>query len=677
MITSKENRLELSLDSNESFSSNSSNNERRSLEDIFRCFVCFGTLKDPHCCPYCSKMCCYRCLEKWLTEQRSCCPHCQEPLTMSQLVNCRFVNEVSEEIKKLKKDKEEECEKHKGVTLQYFCQVCQKALCPDCAIFTNEHQNHKILRLNDVYKEHVSKVEETANAVRFRKKELKNMLKKINSKVNSITAAKENKYLQFSAAIEKMQDQLNEQYQTKLLAIFTQKASIGEEIQETTDLLAEVENKMNSYTKTSFIQKTDDLLARLDSINLKPTDHLIKDNVSAEFHSEIVPDFIVGRMILHPFSQLKKSADMLYSSEIKAYGASWRLKVYPNGNGVAFGSHLSVFLELVEGIVDHAKYEYYVVLISRRNSDRKVMREFASEFEAHDCWGYNKFCQLDKIEHEGFISQDTLELRFGVRPPSFSQLAHHQNTYIDKLEKERREHISRIRELQGTIDKFEKGGKNLNVEETENEKDKKRKNESQSTTKNDINFKGIGLVDLNKNSLYSNDNCPSDSNKAQKSNTDNENNYHCDGKRNSSVSPSLEEKPENQISNLFKGYENSINSLENNDSYDSDDIGEGNDEIGNITLRTNNEEIKDEGDNSDSDDEEDVDNDHEDDDINVDEDDEEENEDEDNTDEEIEDENMLDLSDLGINIAESYGKGMGKITFEDDESSSDSNTSNS
>ena len=34
----------------------------------------------------------------------------------------------------------------------------------------------------------------------------------------------------------------------------------------------------------------------------------------------------------------------------------WRLKVYPNGNGVAAGEYLSVFLEMVRGPEDSSKY---------------------------------------------------------------------------------------------------------------------------------------------------------------------------------------------------------------------------------------------------------------------------------------------------------------------------------
>lgn len=59
-------------------------------------------------------------------------------------------------------------------------------------------------------------------------------------------------------------------------------------------------------------------------------------------------------------------------------GITWRLKVYPNGNGNnAQGNYISVFLEMQKGIsADAQKYEYRVEMIGQGDSNRKVTREF-------------------------------------------------------------------------------------------------------------------------------------------------------------------------------------------------------------------------------------------------------------------------------------------------------------
>ena len=67
---------------------------KANLEEILRCFICFGRVKGAQMCPSCSKLCCNNCIKKWLTEQKSQCPHCRCSLKVSQLVNCRFVSDL-------------------------------------------------------------------------------------------------------------------------------------------------------------------------------------------------------------------------------------------------------------------------------------------------------------------------------------------------------------------------------------------------------------------------------------------------------------------------------------------------------------------------------------------------------------------------------------------------------
>lgn len=55
-------------------------------------------LRDAHLCPHCSKLCCYTCIRRWLTEQRSQCPHCRASLHLHELVNCRWVEEVTQQL---------------------------------------------------------------------------------------------------------------------------------------------------------------------------------------------------------------------------------------------------------------------------------------------------------------------------------------------------------------------------------------------------------------------------------------------------------------------------------------------------------------------------------------------------------------------------------------------------
>lgn len=48
-----------------------------------------------------------------------------------------------------------------------------------------------------------------------------------------------------------------------------------------------------------------------------------------------------------------------------------------------------------------------------RDGRKNVVREFASDFEVGECWGYNRFFRLDLLASDGFLNtqNDTLILR--------------------------------------------------------------------------------------------------------------------------------------------------------------------------------------------------------------------------------------------------------------------------
>jgi len=79
------------------------------------------------------------------------------------------------------------------------------------------------------------------------------------------------------------------------------------------------------------------------------------------------------------------------------------------------------------------RYEYRVEMVHQASSDssRNIVREFASDFEVGECWGYNRFFRLNMLASEGYLNTDTdiLVLRFQVRPPNYFQKCRDQQWY--------------------------------------------------------------------------------------------------------------------------------------------------------------------------------------------------------------------------------------------------------
>lgn len=94
------------------------------------------------------------------------------------------------------------------------------------------------------------------------------------------------------------------------------------------------------------------------------------------------------------------------------------------------------------------RYEYRVQMI-HQSSSKIIQREFVSDFEVGECWGYNRFFRLDLLASEGYLNtlNDTLELRFQVRPSTFYQRCRDQQWYITQLLHKQSHHNLEVKEL--------------------------------------------------------------------------------------------------------------------------------------------------------------------------------------------------------------------------------------
>ncbi|VDP92170.1 unnamed protein product [Echinostoma caproni] len=94
---------------------------------------------------------------------------------------------------------------------------------------------------------------------------------------------------------------------------------------------------------------------QLHKPNLFDMVRLIQRRQNVSQH-KIVPPYDSSTFTLQNYSILRQRADPVYSQPLHVGGLSWRLKVYPDGNGVVRGNYLSVFIELSAGLLEASKY---------------------------------------------------------------------------------------------------------------------------------------------------------------------------------------------------------------------------------------------------------------------------------------------------------------------------------
>uniref|UniRef100_A0A3P8Y5T4 Tripartite motif containing 37 n=1 Tax=Esox lucius TaxID=8010 RepID=A0A3P8Y5T4_ESOLU len=430
----------------------------QSIAEVFRCFICMEKLRDARLCPHCSKLCCFSCIRRWLTEQRAQCPHCRAPLQLRELVNCRWAEEVTQQLDTLQLcnlSKHEENDKDKCEThhekLSVFCWTCKKCICHQCALWGGMHGGHTFKPLAEIYEQHVTKVNEEVAKLRRRLMELISLVQEVERNVEAVRGAKDERVREIRNAVEMMIARLDNQLKNKLITLMGQKTSLTQETELLESLLQEVEHQLRSCSKSELISKSPEILLMFQQVHRKPMQSFVTTPVPPDFTSELVPAYDSSTFVLANFSTLRQRADPVYSPPLQISGLCWRLKVYPDGNGVVRGNYLSVFLELSAGLPETSKYEYRVEMVHQASSDptKNIIREFASDFEVGECWGYNRFFRLDLLASEGYLNMqtDTLVLRYQVRSPTFFQKCRDQYWYISQLESAQSSYIQQINNL--------------------------------------------------------------------------------------------------------------------------------------------------------------------------------------------------------------------------------------
>ncbi|KAK7087602.1 E3 ubiquitin-protein ligase TRIM37-like isoform X2 [Littorina saxatilis] len=432
-----------------------------SLAEVFRCFICMEKLRDARLCPHCSKLCCFTCIRRWLTEQRSQCPHCRASLHIHELVNCRWAEEVTQQLDTLQQctptqrpetSEKDQCAEHQE-KLTVYCWTCKECICHQCALWGGTHSGHTFKPLEGIYEEHAKKVVEELSQLRRRHVELISLVQDVERNIESVKNAKDERVREIRNAVELMIARLESQLKSKLLTLMGQRNRLTQEAELWESVLDKVGGELSSSGRAELIRRSAEMMELFRQVHLRPMASFVTAPVPADFTSEIVPQYDTSTFVMKNFSVLRQRADPVYSPPLNVSGLSWRLKVYPDGNGVVRGNYLSVFLELSAGLPETSKYEYRVEMVHQasRDASKNIVREFASDFEVGECWGYNRFFRLDLLASEGYLDtsngRDTLTLRFQVRPPTFYQKSRDQQWYIGQLEAANTQYIQQINDL--------------------------------------------------------------------------------------------------------------------------------------------------------------------------------------------------------------------------------------
>eukprot|EP01132_Coremiostelium_polycephalum_P004652 gene4652-5811_t len=109
-----------------------------------------------------------------------------------------------------------------------------------------------------------------------------------------------------------------------------------------------------------------------------------------------------------------------YSDTFELAGFSWRLYIFPTGNGPQFENHLSIFLDLYDmhkpGFPEHTA-DFSLELVNQVNPSDSIKKQFDHNFtKANKDWGLSKFIETTKLLNPatGFLVDDTMCIKVEI-----------------------------------------------------------------------------------------------------------------------------------------------------------------------------------------------------------------------------------------------------------------------
>ena len=424
--------------------SNLSNN----IQDIIKCYICLGKIKNPCMCPKCQKLTCEECIQKWLLEKKNQCPHCRSNLNFNQLIHLSFMTDVANYIDKISASKKAEeaevCQKHQ-IQILYYCSDCGSPLCSDCYMLEDKHKKHRIKKIDEVYRKHLELIKIEKEDLDIEENTLRRYLKDISEKIIEIGNTKYRKIKETEEFFVNIRNKIQNQSQEAITNLLEKKQNIELKLKEIQNYMKNFSFQIKNSTKNEIINRSNDLIKTLKEIKLKiliENSDIDKfpNNFSLTIQNPLVPKYETGIFEVRNFESIN-SDKVMYSQEMRIGGLTWKMKLYPKGNPTSKGEYISIFLELQYGVSEPSKYYYILELINFKNK-RNYFMEYSSNFTNGECWGYSKFYKIKKLKEDGFISENgDLVIKVHIRPESFEQLSRDLKGYIDLLESKINESI--------------------------------------------------------------------------------------------------------------------------------------------------------------------------------------------------------------------------------------------
>ena len=322
------------------------------IRDHLKCYICLSEIHNPKMCKYCKRICCQKCIDKWL-RTHSFCGICKHEISSQDMVDLQFLDGVPQYFLNLadnhpnnnnisknnmnqlqnynnnnrsnnlnnnnninigeSEENRDMCQLHKS-KIEYYCVQCNKYFCSNCLVFFGEevkkHSGHLIIQLSKMNESGIKEALIEYKKLSDTKNDLDDLIGKCNFKLREnlikITQIENFMKLIKNSYVDKI-DETSKELNTILSNLKTQKESVENSITSIPNGFKNIINS-NDYMQSSIVS------AELKKIN--KIDNTLEDNIKEKlkinptlFAESYETDYIDFKL---PFGgQYKEGAEIL------------------------------------------------------------------------------------------------------------------------------------------------------------------------------------------------------------------------------------------------------------------------------------------------------------------------------------------------------------------------------
>ena len=324
----------------------------------------------------------------------------------------------------------DKCEKHNKVAA-FFCENCSVVLCDEC-IFEqatqrdHQHDGHKLKKMSEIEEDAVPKLMQARDILKKALFRSSKQIKKVDRDIDVLSVGSEAVMMQMHNSFRSLLDHMKrpiEKKETEVTESMAQLIDMTTMSRKCVDNAAEAleceDQDIATPRLMTAIHDIDELMQSIKGFQLTSIEFPdVVDEMEPAFESFefSVPNFVEQ---MEKFKAMKKEDDrFVYSSPTRLHNVKWRLKLFPAGNLSGFRTHVSAFVELLEGIKGSINVVYEVEILGGQNRMKPYKKSYKSEFELYDSWGWNKLISLEDVP--ALLTKDgALALRVSIRPDGF------------------------------------------------------------------------------------------------------------------------------------------------------------------------------------------------------------------------------------------------------------------